>query len=105
MNDTNPFEALRSLRDSLPEGESVADAAPRQPERSFRPSDFKIFYERKGRGGKEVTIIECPAAMTDEQVASLAKRLRGALGTGGSVRGSEILLQGDRRNALPNLLK
>ena len=104
MNDANPFAALESLRDSLPAGEDAPAAAPEKA-REFRAADFKIFYERKGRGGKEVTIIECPAAMTDEQVAALAKRLRNALGTCGSVSGCEILLQGDRRAALPALLK
>jgi translation initiation factor 1 len=35
--------------------------------------------------------------MTDDEINSLAADLKRALGTGGSVRGTEILLQGDRR--------
>ena len=59
-----------------------------------------LHYERKGRGGKEATIIVCPDSMSDAQTADLGAALKKAMGTGGSVRGNEILLQGDRREAL-----
>lgn len=98
----NPFQALEALRGSLPEGD---DRQPRpQPQKTPTLKDFKIFYERKGRAGKEATIIECPLSMTDEQVEGLAKNLKRIMGTGGSVRGNEILLQGDRRKALESAL-
>lgn len=55
-----------------------------------------IFYERKGRGGKQATIIAgftCP----DDELRSVASVLKQRLATGGSARGGEILIQGDRR--------
>lgn len=100
MNSNNPFAALGALRDSLPDGPEETPESPESGCKSLKAKDFKIFYERKGRGGKEVTIIECPDAMDNESVCRLAKMLKNSLGTGGSARGNEILLQGDRRRNL-----
>lgn len=56
-----------------------------------------IVLERKGRGGKTATIV-CGFTMDDAEVEALASDLKRSLGTGGSARGGEILVQGDRRN-------
>lgn len=98
----NPFQALEELRNSLPQGEE--DLTQPVPQKDYAPKDFKIFYERKGRAGKEATIIECPHSMTVADVALLAKKLKSIMGTGGSARDNEILLQGDRRMALETAL-
>lgn len=100
MKNSDPFAALAALRDSLPEGEAQTvtpadDAAP-------TGGTVRLFYERKGRGGKEATIIE--TELTDADTAALAATLKRRLGTGGSARAGEILLQGDRRSALRPLL-
>ncbi|MDE7396347.1 MAG: translation initiation factor [Muribaculum sp.] len=64
-----------------------------------------ISYERKGRGGKPATIISgFTDDNTDEDIAELASTLRRSLATGGSSRGGEILLQGDRRKQALDLL-
>ncbi len=52
--------------------------------------------ERKGRGGKTVTIISNFHG-TEEALQKLAKELRQFCGTGGSVKNGEIILQGDCR--------
>ena len=93
----NPFAALASLRDSLPEGEQTPMAGNDDTPGKPGALTFTLFYERKGRGGKEATIIECPDSMTDDEVGALAADLKRAIATGGSTRGTEILLQGDRR--------
>lgn len=50
--------------------------------------------ERKGHGGKTVTVVEIrPAGRTD--LKEMAKRLKNALGCGGKVEGDLIVLQGD----------
>lgn len=59
--------------------------------------------ERKGRGGKTATIIEgFPGS--DSELKALATRLKQQLGVGGSARGGEILIQGDCRQRLRELL-
>ena len=63
-----------------------------------------IFYERKGRGGKEATILADFVNTDEKQIVELASTLKRRLGTGGSARGGEILIQGDRRTALRSIL-
>lgn len=87
-----PAEACKtSAGESAPgSGESAKRACP----------PLNVVYERKGRGGKSATIIEgFPETFSDDEIATLASRLKSALGIGGSSRGGEILLQGDQRTA------
>lgn len=99
----NPFAALAAMRDTLPPGEETR--AEQTPAKCINTGVFHLYYERKGRAGKEATILECPAQMDDAEVTALAALLKRRMGTGGSVRGSEILLQGDRRVMLRDILK
>lgn len=55
-----------------------------------------VQMERKGRGGKTATIVS-GFTIDDGMVANVAAQLKKRLGTGGSARGGEILIQGDRR--------
>ncbi len=66
-----------------------------------------VFYEKKGRAGKPATIItgfdpDDPGSL--ERADALASALKKRLGCGGSSRGGEILLQGDRRPQLRQVL-
>lgn len=59
-----------------------------------RRDTLHVSIDRKGRKGKTATIVEgftCP----DEELLGIAARIKGKLGTGGSARGGEILIQGD----------
>lgn len=92
---------LSSLRDDLPAGadepptdtevQAQGDRAPR-----IDPRRLRITVERKGRAGKCATIISGFDGLTDEQLRQVATDLKRALATGGSARGGEILIQGDR---------
>ena len=53
--------------------------------------------ERKGRGGKTVTIIE-RLAVSDDDLKTLCKELKQKCGTGGTVKEHHIELQGDFRD-------
>lgn len=96
----NGFEALKALMGTLPDGPEAEAAEEPTETRLSGTQTLTLHYERKGRGGKEATIIVCPDSMSDAQTADLGAALKKAMGTGGSVRGNEILLQGDRREAL-----
>lgn len=99
-----PFAGLAKLRDAVPPGAPPAapmtapTPAPRGPARAV------VRYERKGRGGKEATLIEklelAPAALE-----TWCRDLKRALGCGGSVEGPSIVLAGDQRQRLPSLLE
>ena len=59
--------------------------------------------ERKGRGGKDVTIIDHLGLAPIIRERWL-KDLKAALGCGGVIEGDAIILQGDHRTRLPGLL-
>lgn len=62
-----------------------------------------IVLEKKGRKGKQATIITGFKA-DDGAVAQVAQLLKRQCGVGGSSRGGEILLQGDWRDKARQLL-
>lgn len=55
-----------------------------------------IVLERKGRGGKQATIVT-GFTIDDDMLKQVASRLKRTIGVGGSARGGEILIQGDFR--------
>jgi len=55
-----------------------------------------VLLERKGRAGKQATIIT-GFVCDDEALKQVASTLKSGLGVGGSARGGEILIQGDFR--------
>lgn len=55
-----------------------------------------IVLERKGRAGKQATIVT-GFVCDDEALKQVASDLKRSLGVGGSARGGEILIQGDFR--------
>ena len=94
-------DMLSSLSSTLPEGEET-------PQKETKPASARevtLFYEKKGRGGKEVTILADFKGIDDEKIKELASRLKQALGAGGSCRDGEILIQGDRRERLATILE
>jgi len=100
------LKALKMTMPDLPEGEAAdtgADAG-EVTDISVCPR-LDIMLERKGRAGKSATIIYgFGDAVSEDFVAELASGLRKRLGTGGSARGGEILIQGDRRTDVLRLL-
>lgn len=93
--------ALASLLDSvtLPQGED----SPAEPQAKKPTSRLTISIEKKGRAGKTATIISGFNSETDN-IDATAATLKSKLGTGGSARGGEILIQGDRRDDVRRLL-
>jgi translation initiation factor 1 len=62
-----------------------------------------VRLERKQRGGKEVTVVE-KLELGERDLERWCKELKQALGCGGAVDGAAIVLQGDLRKRLPDLL-
>jgi translation initiation factor 1 len=94
----NPFGALRDKLGELPAG-----PAPRAPEPRKGPARAVVRMERKGRGGKEVTVIE-QLELSARELDVWLKDLKNALGCGGTVETATLVLQGDQRKRLPELL-
>ncbi|MBD5181642.1 MAG: translation initiation factor [Bacteroides sp.] len=66
---------------------------------------LRLFYEKKGRAGKPATIIEGFDPDDDTEALAVASNLKKRIGCGGSARGGEILLQGDRRQQAAKILR
>lgn len=63
-----------------------------------------ILRERKGRGGKTVTIIR-DLQLTPEDLKALSAKLKTACGTGGTVKEGAIEIQGDHREHVAQVLR
>ena len=74
-------------------------------EKTLRPGEqnLRIRLDRKGRKGKTVTIIGGFRG-SGEDLKTLGKELKTALGVGGSVKNGEILLQGDFQKRAQEML-
>ncbi len=97
----SPFAALDKLRDVLPPGPA---APPKSvPPAKKGPARAVVRMERKGRGGKEATVIE-KLELPRAELEAWCRELKQALGCGGAVDGDSIVLQGDLRPRLPAVL-
>jgi len=97
----SPFAALEKIRDQLPSGPEVS--APIHVTSPRGPSRAVVRLERKGRRGKEVTVVE-KLGLREDDLEAWCRELKQALGCGGAVDGDVIVLQGDLRPRLPAIL-
>ncbi|NJN28247.1 MAG: translation initiation factor [Cyclobacteriaceae bacterium] len=89
---TNPdfsyFEGLSGLQETLSNGEQ----------------NLIVKLDRKQRGGKVVTLVEGFIG-TPEDLKELGKMLKSKCGVGGSQKDGEIIIQGDFKEKIFELLK
>lgn len=64
---------------------------------------LRVWIDRKQRGGKEVTLIQGFSG-SDEKLKDLAKLLKTKLGVGGAAKDGEIIIQGDHREKVVQIL-
>lgn len=65
---------------------------------------LEVHIEKKGRGGKTAVIIRGFVG-SDEDLQQLAKQLKSKCGVGGSAKDGEIIIQGDKRDKVLEILK
>jgi translation initiation factor 1 len=85
--DFNFFENIPGLQDTLPNEEQ----------------NLLVRIERKGRGGKVVTIVEGFVGSSDD-LKELGKLLKNKCGVGGSQKDGEIIIQGDVKDKVYSIL-
>ncbi|MEO6788971.1 MAG: translation initiation factor [Chthoniobacteraceae bacterium] len=74
-----------------------AKPAANEPEKPRRPGRVILRRETAHRGGRTVIVIhDFPPAMTKAALEDLARELRHAIGTGGTLRDRTIEMQGDQ---------
>ena len=100
----NPFAALKDKLTDLPRGPEHAPDAPSPEPLAKGPARAVVRLERKGRRGKEVTVVE-QLELRESDLREWLKELKAALGCGGAVEGESLALQGDHRERLATLLR
>lgn len=73
----NPFAALNALRDALPPGEATRETpkaadTPSDPVAAVLSKRVVVRRERKGRGGKTVTVVQCAEGSDEASLDALA---------------------------------
>lgn len=110
MNNMDWKDALGKAFNLPANEETAAPTLDEQPTQQAGPVEqqggrrLDIVFERKGRGGKQATIVT-GFVCDDEALKTVASQLKRSLGVGGSARGGEILIQGDRRQQVLDLLQ
>lgn len=99
-------DMLSQIREDLPEGEEIEEAAGEAESisKDKKKEVIHIVVEKKGRKGKTATIAE-GFKCDDDELEELASELKRKLGVGGSARGGEILIQGECKDRLAELLR
>lgn len=65
---------------------------------------LRVALDRKRRGGKQVTLVTGFVG-SDDDLAALAKSLKTRLGVGGAAKDGEIIIQGDFRDRVVEMLQ
>jgi translation initiation factor 1 len=108
----SPFAALGSLASGQPKAQPApAVAPPAQPAKNPAAAvpalqgntPVRVGRERKGRGGKTVSIVTGVMSRAAGQQA-LLKLLKNKLGTGGTLEDGNIIIQGDHRERIVEIL-
>ena len=84
-------------------GTSAAATERAVPDLSPAEQDLRVQVSRKGRKGKSVTVVT-GFAHKPETLAALAKKLKAQCGSGGTVKGDTIEIQGEHAAKLLSLL-
>lgn len=99
-------ESLSALLPDMPPATSDDSAQEQKTAREAAPTKhprLDVLLDRKGRKGKAATIV-AGFTLDDAEVEEVARRLKQRLGVGGSSRGGEILIQGDKRREVADAL-
>jgi len=79
------------------------DDAPVEETLPTKQQRLRVRLDTRQRAGKAVTLVEGFAGKK-EDLEDLGKKLKAHCGTGGSVKGGEVIVQGDQRDKITQWL-
>ncbi len=96
-------ERLNIVYSTNPDYNYQAEGEEEQETLAPEKQNLRVQLDRKNRGGKVVTLITGFIG-TDEDLKDLGKLLKTKCGVGGSAKDSEIIIQGDFKQKILDLL-
>ena len=81
----------------------ISDNSNSKPIKNYAQQPVKLHYEKKGRGGKEAIIIRGLDSDKDD-LDELCKLLKSKLGVGGAIKDGEIIIQGNQRDKILQIM-
>ena len=94
-------DKLSGLKSLLPEGEQESEVTSKEVQKQLQKEPLRVELDK--RKGKPSTLIT-DFMGSDDELKELAKSLRVKCGAGGSSRDGEILVQGDFRVKITEVL-
>lgn len=108
----SPFDKLSNLGDlpSGPEEEAAEFEPPPQPtsrrdRKNTNRGRLNITRETAHRGGKVVTVVSNFKGISQAEKEALAKKMKTALGVGGTIKDGRIEIRGDNREVVKQILE
>lgn len=86
-----------------PDYEYVTDEAPEVETLPPAKQDLRVWRDSKRRAGKVVTLVRGFAG-SDDDLQELGRLVKRKCGVGGSVKDGEIIVQGDHRDRIVEIL-
>ena len=96
-------ERLGMVYSTNPDFEYTTAQEVQTPTLPPQQQDLRVWVDRKHRGGKTVTLVKGFVG-TDEDLADLGRMLKSKCGVGGTAKDGEIIIQGDHRDRIMELL-
>lgn len=103
MRNNDWKDRLGMVYSTNPDFQFQKDETEEEPTLAPQQQKLRIYLERAGRGGKSVTLVKGFQG-SNEAITDLGKYLKNKCGVGGSVKDGEIIIQGDQRTRVLELL-
>ena len=97
----NSLSDLSTIKfDNLsPDKEDIIDPI----EEEYEKQHFELHFSKKGRSGKIVTLVKGIDTDNDTLI-NISKKLKRKLSVGGSIKDGEIIIQGNNRDKIEEIL-